>query len=154
MSGNSKMFREDKSGGTQPMAPVEEPKEGDETLPPEEPIITPEEGGVIGQLPEDKATEGKTPEEESTTGGTPSADEADTPEPDYVNFSVALIAVKAGRSIARQGWNGKDMYVELQNTTPDSKMQLPYLYMKTAQGHLVPWLASQTDILAGDWFVI
>jgi hypothetical protein len=30
-------------------------------------------------------------------------------------------------------------------------MTLPYIYMKTAQDDLVPWLASQTDVLAEDW---
>ncbi|MGY4295351.1 hypothetical protein ACVWXN_003446 [Bradyrhizobium sp. i1.4.4] len=30
-------------------------------------------------------------------------------------------------------------------------MSLPYIYMKTADSHLVPWLASQTDILGEDW---
>ena len=28
-----------------------------------------------------------------------------------------------------------------------------YIAMKTAQGNVVPWLASQTDVLAGDWCV-
>jgi len=57
----------------------------------------------------------------------------------------------AGHRAARKGWNGKDMYIELQVPDQHSKMTLPYIFMRTAQGDLVPWVASQTDILATDW---
>jgi hypothetical protein len=53
--------------------------------------------------------------------------------------------------VCRSGWNGKNMYLELQIPDANSKMSLPYVYMKTAQGDLVPWLCSQTDLLATDW---
>jgi hypothetical protein len=43
--------------------------------------------------------------------------------------------------------------VALQTPDEHSKMGLPYLYMSTVDDRLVPWLASQTDILAEDWFV-
>jgi hypothetical protein len=56
-----------------------------------------------------------------------------------------------GASCRRAGWNGKGMWIMLQTPDEHSKMTLPYLYMKTAQGDLVPWLASQTDMLANDW---
>lgn len=56
-----------------------------------------------------------------------------------------------GKRIARDGWNGKGMYLELQVPDVHSKMSLPYVYMKTAGGDLVPWLCSQTDLLATDW---
>ena len=56
-----------------------------------------------------------------------------------------------GGRFARAGWNGKNMYIELQVPDEHSKMTLPYIYMKTVQGDLVPWLASQTDMLADDW---
>lgn len=68
-----------------------------------------------------------------------------------VEFPNALNMLRAGRKVRRTGWNGKDMYIELQIPTDTSKMTLPYIFMKTAQGDLVPWVASQTDILAGDW---
>lgn len=66
-------------------------------------------------------------------------------------FGVALNRLKAGERQQRDGWNGKGMYVELQVPDEHSKMTLPYIYMKTAQGDLVPWLASQTDLLSEDW---
>lgn len=53
--------------------------------------------------------------------------------------------------VCRSGWNGKNMYLELQIPDTNSKMTLPYVYMKTAQGDFVPWLCSQTDLLATDW---
>lgn len=53
--------------------------------------------------------------------------------------------------MTRSGWNGKGMYLQLQTPDENSKMTLPYIYMNTAQGDRVPWTASQSDILAGDW---
>lgn len=70
------------------------------------------------------------------------------------NFSWALTKLKAGLKVARSGWNGKGMWIALQVPDANSKMSLPYLYMKTADDKLVPWLASQTDILANDWDVV
>lgn len=59
-----------------------------------------------------------------------------------------------GSKVARSGWNGKNMYLMLQVPDEHSKMTLPYVYMKTAQGDLVPWLCSQTDLLANDWGLV
>ena len=67
------------------------------------------------------------------------------------DFSYALKVLKQGKRITRSGWNGKNMWLELQRPDKHSKMTLPYIYMYTAQGDLVPWLASQTDMLADDW---
>ena len=54
----------------------------------------------------------------------------------------------------REGWNGKNQYIMIQNPTQLSKMTRPYIYIKTVQNDLVPWLASQTDILADDWVIV
>lgn len=59
--------------------------------------------------------------------------------------------LRAGKRFARQGWNGKGMWIELQAPDENSKMTLPYVYMRTADAKLVPWLCSQTDLLATDW---
>lgn len=53
--------------------------------------------------------------------------------------------------VQRAGWNGKGMWLELQVPDEHSKMGLPYVYMSTATGQLVPWLCSQSDLLAQDW---
>ena len=71
-----------------------------------------------------------------------------------VDFGEALEALTSGQRVARAGWNGKDMYIELQVPDEHSKMTLPYIYMKTVQGDLVPWLASQADIMAKDWAIV
>jgi hypothetical protein len=71
-----------------------------------------------------------------------------------IDFGAALNALRAGDKVARAGWNGKNMWLKLQFPDAGSKMTLPYIYMSTAQGDLVPWLASQTDILATDWVVL
>jgi hypothetical protein len=56
-----------------------------------------------------------------------------------------------GGRVRRSGWNGKGMWLELQRPDDNSKMTLPYVFMSTAQGDLVPWLCSQSDLLASDW---
>jgi hypothetical protein len=68
-----------------------------------------------------------------------------------MNFGKALKKLKNGHRVSRDGWNGKNMYLELQVPDAYSKMTLPYIYMNTVQGETVPWLASQTDMLAEDW---
>ncbi len=68
-------------------------------------------------------------------------------------FGTALVHLKIGNMVCRKGWNGKGMYLQIQIPDENSKMTLPYIYMFTAQGDLVPWLASQTDMLTDDWEV-
>ena len=95
-------------------------------------------------------------------------DEAYRPT-DCMNFGLAIEAAKKGAKITRRGWNGKGMllyYVPEGRypartdaaksiATEDGKVDYgAYIAMKTAPGNLVPWLASQTDILADDWEVV
>jgi hypothetical protein len=77
----------------------------------------------------------------------------------FMNFSEALQLLKDGACIGRIGWNGKGMFLFL---IPDWKYtdgkhdnydNAPFIAMKTADNKTVPWLASQTDILANDWAV-
>lgn len=68
-----------------------------------------------------------------------------------LTFEEALTALKAGARLQRAGWNGKNMWIALQRPDENSKMSLPYIYMCTANADLVPWLASQMDLLAEDW---
>jgi len=86
-----------------------------------------------------------------------------------LNFSDALLLVRQGQKIARQGWNGKGMFLFL---VPGSTFTVnrapllgiypegtqvdycPHIDMRTADGKIVPWLASQTDLLAEDWVVV
>lgn len=70
------------------------------------------------------------------------------------DFGWALDRLRAGDYVQRTGWNGKGMWIALQVPDAHSKMTLPYVYMCTAQGDLVPWLASQADMLATDWQVV
>jgi hypothetical protein len=73
---------------------------------------------------------------------------------DRMDFGEALTELKLGHRVARAGWNGKGMWLELQSPDDNSKMTLPYIFMKTADDNLVPWLASQTDLLSDDWGII
>ncbi len=67
------------------------------------------------------------------------------------DFSWALEQLKNGNLVRRTGWNGKGMYLQLQSPDANSKMTLPYIFMRTVQADLVPWLCSQTDMLSNDW---
>lgn len=100
-----------------------------------------------------------------------------------MNFSQALESLKLGSKIQREGWNGKGMYLTLVQGYPvnghlnadsvDSEVEgktqgkagqmLSHIVMKTAgysqfwgagYSDYVPWLASQTDILAEDWNIL
>ncbi len=83
-----------------------------------------------------------------------------------MDFSEALKIVKAGGRVARAGWNGKGMFIFL---VPGSRFTVNrepllsilgegtavdyhgHVDMRTATGEIVPWLVSQTDLLADDW---
>lgn len=45
------------------------------------------------------------------------------------------------------------MWISVQRPDLNSKMTLPYIYMRTVEGHFVPWVASHTDLLGEDWYV-
>lgn len=83
-----------------------------------------------------------------------------------LTFSQALDHIKNGVKMQRTGWNGKGMFVflvpgstftvnrpPLLGIYPEGTVvnYLPHVDMRTADGSIVPWLASQTDILAEDW---
>lgn len=86
-----------------------------------------------------------------------------------MTFSSALSLLKIGKKVSRSGWNGKGMFIFLVpgstftvNRPPLSDIypegtQVSYhahVDMKTADGQIVPWLCSQTDMLADDWDII
>lgn len=77
-----------------------------------------------------------------------------------MDFGAAIGFLKRGVKVSRTGWNGAGLWLELQVPDAYSKMTLPYIYInypldaKTTPGAKVPWLASQTDILAEDWVVL
>lgn len=69
-----------------------------------------------------------------------------------MDFEKALKILKEdNRPIYRTGWNGKGMYIGLQRPDENSANTLPYLYISTADGKRVPWVASHSDILGEDW---
>lgn len=95
-----------------------------------------------------------------------------------MTFGGAIELLKMGFKVARKGWNGKGMFIYLQdgsypyfhqlkedvqrklvdsNCTNDSGVVTicPHIDMKAADGSIViGWLASQTDMLADDWVVV
>jgi len=85
---------------------------------------------------------------------------------DKMDFSDALNWVKHGKKIARAGWNGKNMWVRLFEPCTISNgckcsLSQPFLVIEYPKGHsaypdgsCIPWLASQSDIMADDWVVV
>lgn len=98
-----------------------------------------------------------------------------------LNFGQAVEALKQGKRVCRVGWNDKGMWLRLvqpgteelddaicsgeSNTYSftvlgsdqsynDWDEALPWIGMRTADRKFVPWLASQTDVLAEDWQVV
>ena len=71
-----------------------------------------------------------------------------------MSFSGELDYIKGGSKLSRLNWNGPGQYIQLQVPDENSKMSLPYIYITTVQGNRVPWLASQTDLLANDWELV
>jgi hypothetical protein len=85
------------------------------------------------------------------------------------HFEVALAHIKNGRRVQRIGWNGKGMFIFL---VPGSKFKVnrppllgiyeegteinyhAHVDMRTADGKIVPWICSQTDMLATDWALV
>lgn len=65
----------------------------------------------------------------------------------------AVERMKAGESVARKGWNGKGQYLDLE-PGDEKKRILPHVWITTVQGTSVPWLCSQTDLLADDWYTV
>ena len=86
-----------------------------------------------------------------------------------LSFGHAVELLKGGHRVARQGWNGKGMFLfVVKGATVTEAIEdcygdpakkgvhtaLDAIYMHTVQGNLVPWLASQTDMLSEDWQVV
>lgn len=90
----------------------------------------------------------------------------DSNDPNFrFGFDRAIKYLKAGKKIAREGWNSKGMFlifIDPYANNQYSVTEKPYMVgtlssyigMKTADNKLVPWLASQTDMLAEDWMVV
>lgn len=86
-----------------------------------------------------------------------------------MDFGDAIRAMKSGKRVAREGWNGKGMFLFLVSGSTFTVNREPLLSimgdgtqvqyhahidMKTAQGYVVPWLASQADMLSDDWIEV
>lgn len=86
-----------------------------------------------------------------------------------MTFGMAIEAMKQGLKMARRGWNGRGMFVYHVHANKylsqsraareyfGEDAMVPYreyIAMKTVNEEVVPWVASQTDILAEDWEVV
>lgn len=69
-----------------------------------------------------------------------------------MNFGKALESLKADGPVSRVGWYGKH-YLTLHLPGREEPSTHPYIVIHTENGEVVPWLASQSDMLAEDWQV-
>jgi hypothetical protein len=71
------------------------------------------------------------------------------------SFSEAIELLKKGKKLTRINWNGANQYVFLQKEQDYKETVLSsHLVIKTVSNTFVPWLASQTDLLAHDWQIV
>lgn len=77
-----------------------------------------------------------------------------------MNFGEAIHELKAGRRVARKGWNSKGIFIELQTPDEPSEITGAYIFIdttglqtenKSAPKSCVPWYPRQMDMLAEDW---
>ena len=89
-----------------------------------------------------------------------------------MDFGSAIEEMKSGKRVARKGWNGKGMALAYQEGYPDGMpcnsntakawgmtegdmfFCRSYIQMRCADGTFQMWTASQTDILADDWYIV
>jgi hypothetical protein len=83
-----------------------------------------------------------------------------------LSFGHAMMALMEGKKVSRIGWNGKGMYLyyvpaakyhadqNIIGVFPDDMVPYrDYIAMKTVNNEVVPWVASQSDILMSDWCI-
>lgn len=80
-----------------------------------------------------------------------------------MDFGKAIQLVKEGKKVQREGWNGKNQYIELatnisyQNTKGEvinaehDAIGNKVIAFVGTSGVQLGWLASQADMLADDW---
>lgn len=66
-----------------------------------------------------------------------------------MNFGFALTHLTMGHKVRRSAWRSR--WLALQKRHQDCMMDLPFLYLKTEDDYLVPWVPSHCDLLANDW---
>ena len=87
-------------------------------------------------------------------------------EADGMPFGLAIEAIKKGKRAARRGWNGKEQYIELAenisylnrseeqiNAEHKDSGSAAIAFIGT-RGVQLGWLASQSDMLSDDWFIV
>ncbi|WP_248105740.1 Gp49 family protein [Moraxella osloensis] len=128
-----------------------------------------EDAGVVSgiRLDEQSKSEGLL----AVSAVNPTVDSQEYHQQPTMDFGYAVKMMKEGKRVERAGWNGKGMFLYYvpENKYPASRNEhgtmigvfeddmVPYgayIAMKTAQNNVVPWLASQTDVLAEDWQIV
>lgn len=72
-----------------------------------------------------------------------------------MNFGQALESLKRGAKVAREGWNGKGLYVQLHKGGDyEFSELLPFFVIKNVKNSFNTWVPSVSDCLAEDWELV
>lgn len=71
-----------------------------------------------------------------------------------LDIGQAMLVLRRGHRVARHGWNGAGMWLQLHVPDAQSTMGRPYVFISPPDGILVPWVCSQTDLLTKDYFIV
>lgn len=83
-----------------------------------------------------------------------------------MSFSHVIDLLKDGNKVTRKGWNGNGMWLQIidpysndeyvlhESSTMTIGTLTEYIGMNTVDNCFVPWVASQSDLLANDWEVV
>ena len=141
------------------------------------PLPEDENGDDIGYLIEDLNSPANVPEFSGYVSWVPEKVFENTffPASDdstHFNYGTALEHLKAGKKVARKGWNGNGMFIYyvpaakypvnrnknktmLEHADSEGLIQYqPYLALKTIDGSISTWVASISDTFAEDFYVV
>ncbi|HSQ90148.1 DUF2829 domain-containing protein [Romboutsia sp.] len=81
-----------------------------------------------------------------------------------MKYGQAIEELLLGKKLTRTGWNGAGLYIfyvegfrtsDYSSITGNAESAVrPFIMMSSVDETLVPWLATQSDVLAGDWMVV
>ncbi len=84
-----------------------------------------------------------------------------------LDFADVIRGIKGGKKYSRKNWNGKGQFIYFVPASSyaaqtevakaefgDMVPYTAYLAIKTVDAYVAPWVASQTDLLAEDWFEV
>ena len=70
-----------------------------------------------------------------------------------MTFSIALTWIQDAKKVRRHAWP-ETMWLKIQKPDEHSMMTVPYIYLRSWEGDLVPWTPTQCDLMSDDWEIL